>query len=29
MIENKKIRIAYCLVGLDGGVGNFILNYLV
>lgn len=28
MIENKKIRIAYCLVGLDGGVGNFILNYL-
>ena len=27
-MKMKKIRIAYCLVGLDGGVGNFILNYL-
>lgn len=25
---SKNIKIAYCLVGLDGGVGNFILNYL-
>lgn len=24
----KKIRLAYCLVGLDGGVGNLIINYL-
>lgn len=24
----KKIRIAFCLVGLDGGVGNLLLNYL-